>query len=234
MTDSSDTILGRLIEVAMRTRPDAAGRFKLPTERELAEQLQVQRPTLRDRLKVLETLGLVHRQQGSGTYLALPDAGFLQFHFDLALKLGQLPIEQIQDAMELIGVQMAASAAIRADADDLLALQRAVEAIASEDRPQDFIDAQFRFHASLARACHNPVLTLLIDALAGVIRQVLTRRSEMLSRVAGARARNASAYRTLAQAIRDREPEAARDAMQECHASWRREAAKITLLEPGQ
>lgn len=217
----------------MRTRPDAAGRFRLPTERELAEQLQVQRPTVRDRLKVLETLGLVRRQQGSGTYLALPDAGFLQFHFDLALKLRQLPLAQIQDAMELISLQLAASAAIRASDEDMRTLQAAAEAIGNESQPQDFIDAQFDFHASLARACHNPVLTLLIDALAGVIRQVLAQRSAMLAQVAGARARNAIAYRSLIQAIRDREPEAARDAMQECHASWRREAAKISLLDAG-
>jgi GntR family transcriptional repressor for pyruvate dehydrogenase complex len=234
VTDSSDPILARLIEVAMRTRPDCAGRFRMPTERELAEQMQVQRPTLRDRLKVLETLGLVRRQQGSGTYLALPDAGFLQVYFDLALKLGQLPLEQIQDAMELIGVQMAASAAIRADEGDFAALQEAVEAIDGDERPQGFIDAQFRFHASLARACHNPVLVLLIEALAGVIRQLLAQHSATLSQVAGARARNAGAYRVLMQAIRDREPDAARDAMQECHASWRREAAKISLLDPGE
>jgi GntR family transcriptional repressor for pyruvate dehydrogenase complex len=100
----------------MELRPDSSGRIKLPTERELADQLGIQRPTLRDRLTVLETLGLLQRVQGSGTYLALPNSRFLQFYFGVALKLGFISIDQIQSAMEMIGREMAGAAAIQASA----------------------------------------------------------------------------------------------------------------------
>lgn len=45
---------------------------KLPTERELSEQLNVNRLTIRQALGVLESQGLITRRQGSGTYIAQP------------------------------------------------------------------------------------------------------------------------------------------------------------------
>lgn len=43
---------------------------RLPTERKLSEQLNVNRLTVRRAFKLLETQGLLERRQGSGTYLA--------------------------------------------------------------------------------------------------------------------------------------------------------------------
>jgi GntR family transcriptional regulator, transcriptional repressor for pyruvate dehydrogenase complex len=226
----SDDILARLIDVAVNTRPDASGRIRLPTERELAAQLSVQRPTLRDRLTVLETLGFIRRQQGSGTYLSLPNSRFLQFYFEVALKLGFLSIDQIQAALELIGAEMAAAAAIHAGEDNFAALDRVLGELQSADELAAFVEGQFEFHAELARASRNPVLVIVMDALASVIRQVLAGRVSMLAMVDGAFVRNVDAYAALAQAIRDREPELSRAAMQECYALWRREASKISML----
>ena len=42
---------------------------KLPTERELAEQFDVSRPSLREALQKMEAKGLVSRKQGGGTYV---------------------------------------------------------------------------------------------------------------------------------------------------------------------
>ncbi len=230
MSNVSDDILARLIEIAVRTRPDGSGRVRLPTERELADRLSVQRPTLRDRLKVLETLGFIHRQQGSGTYLALPNSQFLQFYFEVSLKLGFVSIDQIQGALELIGAEMATAAAIHANEENFAALDRILVQLKSSDELESFVEAQFEFHAELARASQNPVLVIIIDALASVIRQVLSGRVAMLAMVNGAFRRNVDAYSELVQAIRDREPEVSRAALQECYALWRREASKISML----
>lgn len=230
MSYSSDEILAQLIEIAVRTRPDSSGRIRLPTERELAERLAIRRPTLRDRLTVLETLGFIHRQQGSGTYLSLPSSRFLQFYFDISLKLGFVSIDQIQGALELIGTEMATAAAIHANDDNFVALERVLGRLGSSDELEPFVEAQFEFHAELARASQNPVLVIVIDALASVIRQVLSGRVAMLAMVQGAFSRNVDAYAALVQAIKDREPEMARAALQECYALWRREASKISML----
>lgn len=230
MSESTDDILAQLIEIAVRTRPDESGTIRLPTERELAERLEVRRPTLRDRLTVLETLGFIHRQQGSGTYLSLPNARFLQFYFEVSLRLGFVSIDQIQGALELFGAEMAAAAAIHANEDNFAALERVLVALEKAPDLETFVEAQFEFHAELARATQNPVLVIVLDALASVIRHVLSGRVAMLAMVQGAFSRNVDAYGNLVQAIKDREPELSRSALQECYALWRREASKISML----
>ncbi len=230
MSDSTDDILAQLIEIAVRTRPDGSGTIRLPTERELAERLAVRRPTLRDRLTVLETLGFIHRQQGSGTYLSLPNSRFLQFYFEISLRLGFVSMDQIQGALELIGAQMAVAAAIHANEDNFAALDRVLVRLKGAAELEAFVEAQFELHAELARASQNPVLVIIIDALASVIRHMLSGRVTMLAMVQGAFSRNVDAYSDLVQAIKDREPELAHAALQECYALWRREASKISML----
>jgi GntR family transcriptional repressor for pyruvate dehydrogenase complex len=230
MTDGDDDILARVIDIAMELRPDSTGRIKLPTERDLAEQLGIQRPTLRDRLTVLETLGLLQRVQGSGTYLALPNSRFLQFYFGVSLKLGFISIDQIQTAMEMIGLEMAGTAAVQATLADFEALDGLIDQIATCDTIEGVVDLQFELHATLARACRNPVIVIVIDGLSSVIRSVIANKVKILAMVRGAFERNVEAYRALVQALRDREPDLARAAIQECYWLWRREEAKISIL----
>jgi len=45
---------------------------RLPSEPELAHQLGVSRATLREAMRTFETQGLIHRRQGSGTFVSRP------------------------------------------------------------------------------------------------------------------------------------------------------------------
>lgn len=230
MSEDADDLLIRIIEIAMRIRPDESGRVRLPTERELAELLAVQRPTVRERLTVLETLGFVKRRQGSGTYLSLPNAQVLQFYFEVSLKLGFLSLEQIQKALEMIGMEMAMTAAIDARREELDQLDQLLVKMADADSIDAFAQCQLDFHIGLARASHNPVISLIIDGLTSVIRTVMTNRVRMISVVKGSFERSVDTHRTVVQALRDHEPELARIALHECFALWRRESAKISML----
>jgi len=230
MSEGADDLLIRIIEIAMRVRPDENGRVRLPTERELADVLEVQRPTVRERLTVLETLGFVTRRQGSGTYLSLPNAQVLQFYFEVSLKLGFLSLEQIQKALEMIGMEMAMTAAIDASRDELDQLDQILIKMSDADSIDAFAQCQLDFHLGLARASHNPVVSLIIDGLTSVIRAVMTNRVRMISVVKDSFSRSVASHRTVVQALRDHEPELARMALQECFALWRRESAKISML----
>lgn len=58
MSEDTDDLLIRIIEIAMRVRPDESGRVRLPTERELSEVLDVQRPPCANASRCLKPLGL--------------------------------------------------------------------------------------------------------------------------------------------------------------------------------
>lgn len=79
---------------------------KLPSEPELARQLGVSRATLREAMRTFETQGLIHRRQGSGTYVARPsqkiESGLevlesietLASRINLPVALGEMHIEE--------------------------------------------------------------------------------------------------------------------------------------------
>lgn len=230
MSEGTDDLLIRIIEMAMRIRPDESGRVRLPTERVLSELLEVQRPTVRERLTVLETLGFVNRIQGSGTYLSLPNGQVLQFYFEVSLKLGFLSLEQIQKALEMIGMEMAVTASIDASSAELDALDVVLARMSEATSIDAFAQCQLDFHIGLARASHNPVISLIIDGLTSVIRVVMTNRIRMISSVKGSFDRSVAAHCAVVQALRDHEPEMARIAFQECFSLWRRESSKISML----
>src|ERR1700723_1040868 len=59
---------------------------KLPSERELAEMLQVSRSSIRDAIRGLELVGLVEPRQGAGTIVPERSADLLVNPFANALK----------------------------------------------------------------------------------------------------------------------------------------------------
>jgi GntR family transcriptional regulator, transcriptional repressor for pyruvate dehydrogenase complex len=163
-----DATLEGLKELLASVQPDAQGNARLPTERELARRLEVQRSTVRERLAALEALGLIRRTQGSGTYLSLPDSAFVQLYFELALRLGYFSAAQLGEARELIEREVARLAATQATAEDLEALEAAYTGIAEASSVEAGDEADYAFHQALCRAAHNPVVSLLMDGLASV------------------------------------------------------------------
>lgn len=76
----SDRVSAALADIIHELGPGA----RLPSERELTTRVGVSRTALRDRLQVLESLGVIIRRQGSGTYIRpLNPAGLT-----MALNLG--------------------------------------------------------------------------------------------------------------------------------------------------
>ncbi|MDR1533960.1 MAG: FCD domain-containing protein [Planctomycetota bacterium] len=234
MPASDDDILGKILNLILNLSPDAKGEVRLPTERKLAEQLNIQRPTVRERLSTLETLGFVNRTQGRGTYLAMARSSVIQFYFEIAMKLGYIGVEEMQGAMEMIVREAAASAAVSASADNIRRLAEAVEKPARDDSIDSLVTSQFEFHSAVVRASGNPVIALIFEGIAKVVREVLRRKIRVMQLVSGALNRNLEARRYVVEAIQNREPDTTRTAIDEYFWLWRREEAKISILNFGE
>ncbi len=234
MSASDDDILGKILDLIPALPSDARGEVRLPTERELAEQLRIQRQTVRERLSTLETLGFVNRTQGRGTYLSLAGSSVIQLYFEIAMKLGYIGIEEMQSAMEMIVREAAASAAVSAGAGSLRHLAEAVEKPPRDDSTDSMVTSQFEFHSAVVRASGNPVIVLLFEGIAVVVREVLRRKIRVLQLVSGAFSRNLEARRSVVEAIQNREPDTTRIAVDEYFWLWRREEAKISILHVGE
>lgn len=212
-----DELLTRLLAVVTETgaAQPATQRFRLPTERALAETLGVQRSTVRERLSALEHLGVLERTQGSGTYVSPPSAEVIRWYFDLALTLGYISTDEIQTARALLEREIARHAAIVATSEDIAALEQLCRRMDAAATPEESGAIDYEFHHRLAVAARNPVIALIIDGLSSVLRRVHARRRALVRSIPNSARRQNAAHPPIVEAIRAHDPDAAVAAMDE-------------------
>jgi GntR family transcriptional regulator, transcriptional repressor for pyruvate dehydrogenase complex len=186
---------------------------RLPPERELAEQLQVSRPTLREALRVLEMSGIVESRHGGGTFIQ--DMFSVGFVSPLALVLeatGDI-VGDLWEARIIFEPAIAARAALRATPDAIAQLEKLVasldESIHNADPDEITVQNDRDFHIALARASGNQVavrvLMLINELLMDGRRHFITSHERRMKAY--------DAHVLILQAIRERNPVDARATM---------------------
>lgn len=154
-------------------------------ERELARQLGVGRPLLREVMRSLAMLGVLRSRQGSGTYISKADFGVLTEFFTLSLSQTPDAMNDVMQARIAIECQAVRLACIRAEDHDLAALRHWLEVLLDTlDDPEAGGNADFMFHQALVAASHSRSLTTLYAALSTLLKEshVERRRTTYKSR----------------------------------------------------
>jgi DNA-binding FadR family transcriptional regulator len=134
---------------------------RLPPERDLAKQLGVSRPSVREALIALEVEGYVEVRVGSGVYVIGP--GRVARAEPLPADSG--PFELIR-ARWLIEAECAALAAKSASKAQIRAMEEALDQMESErDRGVMPLGADRLFHLRIAEASGNSALALVVKTL---------------------------------------------------------------------
>jgi len=136
---------------------------RLPSERDLARQLGVSRPVIREAMIALEIAGLVDVRTGSGIYVKkiAPDISLPAIMSDA----GPSPFDVIA-ARKVLEPEIALIAAAHVSKSDLQGITAALKdmrvAVAEQRdlRPSDRL-----FHTRVAAATHNTVLAGMVDQL---------------------------------------------------------------------
>ncbi len=190
-----------------------AGEFapgeRLPAERQLAEQLGVSRPSVREALIALEIEGKVEVRVGAGVFVVAPALAPVL----AAAEEGEGPFELIR-ARWMVEGETAACAAREATPADLAAIRAAVDDLARLQVGAERTDAPDRaFHLAVARATHNgpvaAVVQLLWDQGRGAMWKLMERHFE----TPALRAATLRDHRAVLDAIAAHDPAAARAAM---------------------
>jgi GntR family transcriptional regulator, transcriptional repressor for pyruvate dehydrogenase complex len=134
---------------------------RLPSERILAEQLEVGRAAIREALSALQVMGIVERRVGDGTYVL----GGLERAMSVETALHAVRENQslgaVWEARKILEVVLAELAVQKATPDDLEALRDCVariEVAIAEESYDDYADADRDFHLALGKAAKNPFL----------------------------------------------------------------------------
>jgi GntR family transcriptional repressor for pyruvate dehydrogenase complex len=186
---------------------------RLQPERELAAELGVSRPSLREAIQKLVSKGLLHSRQGGGTYVTdRLDAGFIDPWQEM---LRQHPNIQ-GDLLEFRGMlecEAAALAARRATDADLQRIGEAyarVEALFAEGTSAEVLEQQVKadlaFHQAIAEAAHNVMFGHLTASLFRVINDHIDRNLRHLRRTEDDWMELRDQHRAIWEGIRSRDP----------------------------
>ncbi|MFT5161778.1 MAG: GntR family transcriptional repressor for pyruvate dehydrogenase complex [Alteromonadaceae bacterium] len=195
---------------------------KLPSERELARQFDVSRPSLREAIQILEAKALIVRRQGGGNYVSQKlQQGLSDPLFELmrAHPESQYDLLEFRHALEGISVYYAA---LRGTEADFSRIREKFAAILDPSVSGD-IDLEAKavidFYLALVEASHNVVLLHLVRGMTSLLEQnvadnlkVIKSHSKDTSKVN----KQLFAHRkNLFDAVIGKQPEAARTASNE-------------------
>lgn len=182
---------------------------RLPAERDLAHQLGVSRPSLREALIALEIAGKVEVRVGAGVFVSPRSTPAIP----ALAEEGEGPFELIT-ARRVVEGETAAAAAEEATAREIASIRSAVEELEAHsagDRETDGADRAF--HLAVARATHNGPLAAVVQLLWDQGRGAIWRQMERHFQTPELRAASLRDHRAVLSAIEARDPRGAREAM---------------------
>lgn len=140
---------------------------KLPSERELVNQLKISRASVREALRILEIMGLVEVKPGKGTYVKgitgdifLPLTNWLSSHKET--------LHNHFEARLVLEPAAAGFAALRATQNDIQKLEEALKTFNEKLAENDIVGliiADIHFHSLIAAATGNNTIEILMDTI---------------------------------------------------------------------
>ena len=230
MTTTNDARKLYQTVAAAVARDIADGRYlpgqKLPSERELTELHNVSRPTIREAMIALEIRGIVEARHNAGVFvskIAPPPAD------EPDLDIGAFELTEARKLIEGEAAALAARAINDEEVERLYALLEEMKRDFETDTSDDSADRNF--HLTIAAATRNAALVLVIETLWDLrYKAPLTREIFRRARVVGISA-FVDDHKQVADAMRDRDPAAARAAMQAHLDNVMEELLEATELE---
>jgi GntR family transcriptional repressor for pyruvate dehydrogenase complex len=183
---------------------------KLPPERDLSAMMNVGRPALREALRALSLMNVIEIRQGTGAYVTQLDTAQLVQHLDFVFSLNDAAIMDLFDARKIVEAGTAELAAQRTTDEDVALLEASLQKSAdSAHDPELFLFADLELHTLIATIARNPILLRFIES----IHQLGLVSRRRTGRLGGVTDQSMSDHRHIVEALKARDPKAAREAM---------------------
>ena len=190
---------------------------RIPSERELATVLGVSRPSVREAIMVLEALGFLESRQGGGTYvrsladvtMADPLANMVKYRDPRMLHA----LTEVRAGLESWSAYLAAKRAEDHEIEHLRELYAIMEKHAKKGNWDPEIDLQF--HLTISAASHNTLQVHILHTIQDLFQAtIMFALGEFYSKE-GYIELLLNHHRVILEAIEERDPERARNCMQE-------------------
>ncbi|WP_251859970.1 FadR/GntR family transcriptional regulator [Clostridium sp. Marseille-Q2269] len=142
---------------------------KLPSERELVDQLKVSRTSIREALRALEIVGLIKCKQGEGNFIRDNFDNSLFEPLSLVVMLEKSNKNNITEVRRIIEVEATALAANRITIEQLKKLEKIIDEIKNSKDEKLIVNLDKKFHYEIAQASNNFILLNIINSCSSLI-----------------------------------------------------------------
>ena len=182
---------------------------KLPSERKLADLLRVSRASIREAIQALAFSGYLEVIQGKGTYILE-----IATQYDEIVKFfsefSNYSLDYLMEARIMLEGEFARLAALNASPEEIDVIERIFNEIAKSKDINSFVVKDLKFHLTIAKATHNPIM----NGLMKIIGEMLYKETQKIIEISkDTRVNTIETTRNLVQAIKQRNAEQAKELM---------------------
>ncbi len=145
---------------------------KLPTERDLAEQLNVSRTSVREAMRALEVLGIIQVKQGGGNFIKDRFDDALVEPLSMMFMLNESHPREIVDLRKIIEVESAYRAAERITDEEIEELRDIIDQLRIQTKlKNEAMSVRFdkAFHYSICRIANNFLFSNILNMLSNLM-----------------------------------------------------------------
>ena len=189
---------------------------RLPPERELAEQMGVSRSSVREALQQLEMQGMLEIVHGGGSIVRNITGQEIRRTLELFLERDPKRVLELAELRAFMEAWAAREAARHRTEAELETMRGYLEEMERDfEKGQIRYDVDFKYHTEIAGATHNTIYLHLIDNIYSLINYSIKIHREEVFTGRGDQETILNHHRTIFNAIRDGNPDAAEAAMKE-------------------
>ncbi|MGH1453786.1 MAG: FadR/GntR family transcriptional regulator [Paracoccaceae bacterium] len=190
---------------------------RLPSERDLAERLDVSRPSLREAVADLSEKGLLTSRAGAGIYVAdVLGSAFAPALVKLFSEHDEAVFDYLAFRRDMEG--LAADRAARLGSDTDLAVINEIfakmEAAHAKRDPADEARLDADFHLSIIEASHNVIMLHMMRSMYDLLREGVFYNRQVMFKQRTNRAQLLDQHRAINDALQERDAAAARNAVE--------------------
>lgn len=146
---------------------------KLPPERDLCEKLQVSRASVREALKVLQTLGLIESKHGEGNFINENFENSLLEPLSIVFLLLGSKSEDVLELRKIIEPQIAALAAKNIINEQLIELKEIMNKLNNNSDVEICASLDKLFHYKIAQASGNHLISTIMFSISSLIEKYI-------------------------------------------------------------
>lgn len=210
----------------------SVGRFRrgdrLPSEFELMEELKVSRNSLREAMKILETIGIVEIRRGDGTYICKEIKPSLIDSVAYSVLLEESSAEELIEFRQTLDEDMLRLAVRKGTEEDIQILQELT------DRMREYLSrgeigaassADVQFHRYLAKCTRNPFLERMLLGIYDLFERSIERNIQLEESFASADQH----HQAMVDCIANHDESRVTEVIAQSLSSWRKDIkAKIS------